>query len=272
MPGKETSRASFPLRLRIAIPLLAVPLLASVPVGEAAQSGQRTFHSVEEASRALFVAVEAGETDGLTQILGQGNELISSSDAAQDRLDRERFVRKYQQMHRLVRERNGEVILYIGAENWPFPIPLVAHDGVWSYDSDAGQEEVLYRLVGENEVTAIEVCHELLAASKGPRQSADANDHVDPLLASARTDGRAVALHGYYFRFLPTARNDAFGVVAYPAEYGVSGVMTFVVDSEGVVYQKDLGPGTTEAATKIGAPHTDATWKPAEPGLADHSG
>jgi Protein of unknown function (DUF2950) len=271
MPSEVKSRARFPLRLKIAIPLLAVPFAASVQVCQAEQSSQRTFHSAEEASHALLVAAEAGETDALTQILGQADELISSNDAAQDRLEREQFVHKYLEMHRLVRERNGEVVLYIGAENWPFPIPLVTHDGVWSYDSDAGREEVLYRRVGENEVTAIEVCHELIATLNKPRAHVDPDNPVGPLLASARSDHKAAAFRGYYFRFVHNARSDTLGFIAYPAKYGVSGVMTFVVEREGIVYQKDLGPGTMQVVTDMAAYPTDSTWEPAEPELADHA-
>ena len=96
-----------------------------------------------------------GMSRGLEAILGAGTEVTSSNDDVEDKLERERFSQKYQEMHRLVREPDGLTVLYIGAENWPFPIPLVSKNGAWYFDSDSGLEEILFRTVGENEVTAI---------------------------------------------------------------------------------------------------------------------
>ena len=73
----------------------------------------------------------------------------------QDKVERELFVQKYQEMHRLGREADGSVTLYIGAENWPFPIPLVATNGVWRFDPDAGAKEVTFRRIGDNELRAL---------------------------------------------------------------------------------------------------------------------
>src|SRR5712672_2591091 len=69
------------------------------------------------------------------------------------------FRSKYQEMHRLVREADGTTVLYIGAENWPFPIPLASKDRAWYFDSDAGQAEILFRTIGEDETMALQVCH-----------------------------------------------------------------------------------------------------------------
>src|SRR5579864_7353338 len=75
----------------------------------------------------------------------------SAGDEIEDKLEREQFSQKYQEMHRLVREADGNTVLYIGAENWPFPIPLVSTNGAWHFDSDAGKSEILFRTIGENE-------------------------------------------------------------------------------------------------------------------------
>jgi len=257
--------AKFASRAHIAIPLLAMPLAAWLQVCEAQQASQRTFHSAEEASHALFVAVEADATGAVTQILGQNNELTSSSDVDQDKAERAQFVRKYREMHRLAREHNGEVVLYIGAENWPFPIPLVSHNGVWQFDADAGEKEVLYRRIGENELTAIQACHALIATLKKPQAHADADNPVAALAAAAtKADNKPVPYQGYDFRTLPSSGSSTPAVVAYPTEYGSSGVMTFIVGDDGVVYEKDLGPHTTKVATAMGAYRKDPTWKPAE--------
>jgi hypothetical protein len=229
------------LLTNITTSMAALPLAAWLQVCQAQQSPQRTFASAEDASQALFTAAEADETGAVAQILGQENGLATSSDAQQDKLERAQFIRKYREMHRLAREPNGEVILYVGAENWPFPIPLKAHDGVWRYDADAGKREVLYRRIGENELAAIETCR-TLSVSK-PQVPAQP------------------ATPGYSYRVLSNS------VVAYPTAYGSSGIMTFIVSDKGVVYQKDLGASTEKAATRMARFHTDSTWKPAETGL-----
>ena len=259
--------AKFPSRAQIAIPLLAMPLAAWLQVSEAQQASQRTFHSAEEASHALFVAVEADATSAVTQILGQNNELTGSSDADQDKAERAQFVRKYREMHRLARENNGEVVLYIGAENWPFPIPLVSHNGVWHYDSDTGEKEVLYRRIGANEVAAIEACHALIATLEKPQAHTDSDNPAGPLLTAARADNKPVPFQGYSFRLLSKPGHDKFGIVAYPTVYGSSGIMTFIVNDKGVVYQKDLGAGTEKVAAGMTTYPADSTWVSAETGL-----
>ena len=121
---------------------------------------------------------------------------------------------------------SGGIVLYIGAENWAFPIPLVSRNGVWRFDSDAGMHEIRYRRIGENEVTAIELCQALAAQSP-------------------KSGDRPVAFHGYYFRRLAGSGNR-FAAIAYPAADRSSGVMTFIVDPDGGAYEKDLGPNTGE--------------------------
>jgi len=255
-------------RTNMTIPL-AVPLAACLQVCQAQPATQRTFASAEDASQALFVAAEADETGAVAQILGQENELTSSSDAGQDKLDRAQFVRKYRQMHRLARERTGEVVLYIGAENWPFPIPLVARDGVWHYDTDAGKREVLYRRIGENEVTAIETCRALMTSLEKPQAQAEANDPAALLLTAARANNKPVPYQGYSYRVLASRGNTATAIVAYPTAYGSSGIMTFIVSDSGVVFQKDLGASTEKVATRMATYHTDRTWTPAETGVEE---
>src|ERR1700685_342861 len=108
--------------------LAACALLAvgSVELCVAAPSNQPTFASPDDAGRALASAVQQRDEQAVRDILGGGSELLSSDNKVEDTLDRERFAQKYQQMHRLVREPGGITILYIGAENWPFPGPIVS--------------------------------------------------------------------------------------------------------------------------------------------------
>jgi Protein of unknown function (DUF2950) len=115
----------------------------------------KTFASPDEACRALFQAVQKDDEQSLQVILGAGREVTSSSDDLEEKLERDGFVQKYQEMHRLVNEPDKTTVLYVGAENWPFPIPLVAKNGRWHFDSRAGRDEVLYRRIGQNEAMTI---------------------------------------------------------------------------------------------------------------------
>ena len=92
-----------------------------------------------------------------------------------------------------------------------------------------------------------------------------------------RVGGARTPFHGYYYKILtrqgaaaPGGAVDyivngkmigGFALVAYPAQYGNSGVMTFIVDHDGVVYEKDLGPNTAKIASAITAYDPDSTWK-----------
>lgn len=78
--------------------------------------------------------------------------------------DADLFAKKYEQMHRLVKEPDGETTLYVGAENWPLPIPLVEKNGAWYFDGALGAQEVTYRRIGENETNAIHVLRGLAEA------------------------------------------------------------------------------------------------------------
>lgn len=277
----------------------------------ARQVNQQVFHSPDEASAALFAAVQENDNRSLLEILGPaGKDLISSGDPLEDRKNRDAFVDKYQQMHRFGKEREGMMILYVGAENWPEPIPLVRASGVWYFDTDAGKEEILARRVGRNELATIDVCYQLVDAqqqhyvktSDGERSYApnfigdkDGQDGLfwsengeqavsphDALIISAGVENRTatsqdpVPLNGYYFRILTSQGTNAeggaksylvngkmlngFAFVAYPAVYRSTGVMTFIVNRNGIVFQKDLGPDTEKIAHAMAEYDPDSTW------------
>jgi hypothetical protein len=238
----------------------------------------KTFSSAGEASDALFEAAQKDDEPVLEAILGAGKEVTSSSDNEEDKLEREQFTRKYQEMHRLVQEPDGSTVLYIGAENWPFPIPLVSKNGEWYFDSDSGKQEILYRRIGENEATAIEVCEEFAMANNAAAAKANSEDPITKFaeslasVATANADSKEPnSFHGYYFRVVAPnrapevsgggKRTKGLKLVAYPAEYQSSGVKTFVVTHRGVVFEKDLGPGTTTLAPQMKA-RTGSNWHP----------
>jgi hypothetical protein len=237
------------------------------------QTSQPTFTSAADAALSLFQAVQANNEQAIANILGGPSDLTSSHDEGQDKIDRGLFVEKYQQMHRLSRDADGSMTLYIGAENWPFPIPLVAKNGTWRFDPEAGLKEVAFRRIGDNELVAIVTCHEFAAAAKNYRPNAGDTDVTDSSpkslaakAATGATGGDPVLFHGYYFRVLTARPGTAgkFALLAYPAEYRSSGVMTFVVTDKNAVYEKDLGSNTTKVASAMAAFRKDATWRVAE--------
>jgi hypothetical protein len=249
----------------------------------AQDSQPRTFASPGEASNALFQAAQEKNEPALEAILGAGKDVTSSGDEDEDKLEREQFTEKYQEMHRLVRDADGTTVLYIGAENWPFPIPLVSKDGKWYFDSARGKQEILFRRIGENEATAIDVCEEFAIAKNASAAKESGFDpivqFVDSLVSGSASNANdngnnkdSTLFHGYYFRIVsessasgPSDQGEKTGslrLVAYPAEYRSSGVMTFLVKRGGIVYQKDLGPSTTTLAPQIKT-RPDSSWHPA---------
>jgi hypothetical protein len=147
---------------------VAILLMVCFPARTMAQQyGQKTFSSPEQASDALVAALDRNDEKALVDILGaDGKQVVSSGDEVEDAHSRANFVQKYREMHRLMNEPDGTTCLIIGAENWPSPIPLM-HKGIsWYFDTDAGKKEILYRRVGRNEMSAIRVLQELVAAQK----------------------------------------------------------------------------------------------------------
>jgi hypothetical protein len=293
--------------------LIAVAILLTglFPARSAAQQrGQKTFASPEEASNALVTAAQNNDEKAMLEILGpEGKRIVSSGDDAEDAQSRANFVQKYQEMHRLVKEPDGTVCLYIGAENWPNPIPLVSNGGSWYFDTEAGKKEILYRRVGRNEMSAIRVCQELVAAQKeyysarnneyAQKLFSDEGQHnglywkaadgepqspIGPLVAwaaadtvSKSQDGEPAPYRGYYYRILKSQgagatggaktyivngkMTEGFAFVAYPAEYRSSGVMTFIVGADGVVYQKDLGKKSELLAKAMKEYNPNSSWE-----------
>jgi len=243
--------------------LLLVAGFASSSVAQ--EVAAKKFSSPEEAASALSRAAQEGDEPALEALFGAGKEVTSTSDDAEDKLEREQFSQKYQQMHRLVREPDGNTVLYIGAENWPFPIPLASKNGAWYFDSKTGMDEIKFRRIGENEATAIAVCEEFVMARNDADTKAASEDPItqfaESLASAATTNAGNKApnpFHGYYFRIVaqnpgsgtsspsntssPSKRTTRLRLIAYPVVYQSSGVKTFVVTRKGVVFENDLGP------------------------------
>jgi hypothetical protein len=282
----------------IAIALACFPAWArqSASAGASSPSEQpkaKAFSKPEDAAAAIYAAAKRNDEAELLVILGpDAKEIIQwSDDPAERREHRQMFAQKYEQMHRLMKEPDNTVALYVGSQNWPLPIPLVEYHGAWYFDAELGRQEIRYRRIGDNEMKAAEVCRTLVDAEKEYRATAhqytakfmSSNDSRDglywtsaddasrspigPYLAHAGVSGQDTSLsqpfHGYYYRILLQG-SDAFAIIAFPAEYRSSGVMTFLVNQDGGTYEKDLGEQTAALANQISSSAADNTWKPME--------
>jgi hypothetical protein len=236
---------------------LAAVMLLVAPLAHAEAPSQTTFPTAAAASHALFVAVKNHDEATIGQILGATQTAAERRD--EERLEHEQFAQKYEEMHRIGHGRKGQTVLYIGAENWPFPIPLVSQNNTWHFDFAAGEKEVMFRRIGENELTAIEVCRALATAAHDPKAHED-DELLAKLLADEHSDAEPTLFRGYHFRVLNRHDNN-FSVVAYPSVYRSSGVMTFIADQHAAVYAKDLGANTTKLARAIKGYHPDKSWR-----------
>lgn len=269
------------------------------PVTEQPQG--KSFSAPDQAANALYGAALRNDDAELLVILGPGGkEIIEwSKDPKERQEQREEFANKYRQMHRLKHEPDGTVALYVGAENWPLPIPLVKYKGAWYFDAGLGKQEIRYRRIGRNEMEALEVCRALVDAEKEYygeqhhysanlnsngdshdglywKTSGNAKSPIGPYLAHAGMDGPGrEPYHGYFYRILLTQNSassagseagkaGSFAILAFPAEYRSSGVMTFIVDQDGKAREKDLGQQTATAAAQINSYNPDDSWKTVE--------
>jgi hypothetical protein len=302
--------------LRLLLLAVMLPLAACRESGKASMSApsESVFATPDDAGTALLTAGKSGDQGALMTIFGpDSKDLISSGDAVQDKHIIDLFVSGYGVMHRWRQMPDGSQILLVGADNFPFPIPLKKNtDGKWFFDTAAGKDEVLNRRIGRNELAIIAVCGAAVDAQAEyfahPHNGEKAKQYavkfmsdpdkqnglywkaaegqapspLGPLAASAASEGYTAkpeghtAFHGYYFRMLKGQTDKApggaknyvvdgkmtggFAFVAYPAEYGNSGVMTFIINQDGVLLQKDIGKTTTQIATAMNDFDPDPTW------------
>lgn len=305
------------VKLGVLLPLLTVIAGMTARPLAAQQSNEKTFASAGAAVLALYDAAKADDMNAAAVIFGSNsNDILHTGDAVADKNMVSEFVRRYDQMHRVVIEPDGRATLYLGADNWPFPIQVVkSGGGSWYFDTEAGKKEILYRRVGRNENDAIEILQALVTAQKdyaAERHDGDKTKHyalkfisddgkqnglywktsdnetpspIGPLLVAAAGEGYAMQqgkpqpYHGYYYRMLtrqgPAAKGGArdylvngqlvrgFAFVAYPAEYRNSGVVTFIINQDGTVYEKDLGSDTGKIAGSMTEYNPDSSWSPA---------
>jgi hypothetical protein len=290
----------------------------SKPTTTTDTAAQTTFKNALEAGQALQAAARANDDKAVARILGpQSGALLSSGDPAEDKAALASFATKFDQMNRWVAMTDGSQVLNIGADNYPFPIPLARDSSSkWYFNAKAGEDEILARRIGANELLAIDATSSIANAEELYFQKAhdgnaahqytsliistagkqdglywdvpdgqvssplgDVSDFAKSALSSAGSTDETV-FDGYSFRILSAQGDKAkggaknyvvngkmtggFAVLASPVKYKNSGIMTFIINREGVVYQKDLGQNTAAAAASIKDYNPTAGWEPAE--------
>ncbi|MGB8989378.1 MAG: DUF2950 family protein, partial [Candidatus Sulfotelmatobacter sp.] len=140
--------------------LMALSCLVSAkPLTAQAVSGQKTFSSPTEAVQSLVEAAKSGNPEQLVPLLGShAADIISSGDLGVAKQVLANFVKAYGEKHSLSVEAQGYEFLQVGQGNWPFPFPIVRDGTVWYFDIDRGNQEILDRHIGRNELGAIAVC------------------------------------------------------------------------------------------------------------------
>jgi hypothetical protein len=298
--------------------ILTVAILAACGIGaalaqERKAASQKTFDSPEAAVKALIDATSKNDSAELTAVLGSnGQGILTSGDANQDQAERREFAQLATARHRLERSamKAGTMILVVGQQDWPFPVPLVSAGQHWHFDPELGALEVRARRVGANELDAIEICSGYVEAQQAyaaqHRSGAATMEYAKAIMsapgqkdglyqagasselvpqgfadAAVETPGhKAKPYHGYYFRVLREQGPNApggphkyvagkymiggFALVAWPADYGVSGVHTFIVNQDSLVYEKDLGPQTSTLAPGLVRYDPDRSWSPVD--------
>jgi hypothetical protein len=280
-------------------------------------ASQTSYASPQEAADALVQAASNDDVTKMVAILGSdGKDLVASADRVQDRNRAMTFAAKAREKRAIEIDPKdpARATLSVGNDNWPLPIPIVMRGGKWSFDTEAGHDEVLLRRIGANELDVITILrgydeaqqkyatelHDGATVNQYARRIISTPGKHDGLAwknpdgswggpvgqaAAAAMEqgyGEKKPFHGYYFRILegqgPSARLGkldyvvdgamigGFGLVAWPAEYEVTGVQTFITSYDGAVYQKDLGPKTAEIASTMDRYDPDDSWKRTDDG------
>jgi len=299
---------------RMSMTLLAVLILLTScnktekPVSE--QTAQKTFASPEEAGAAVVAAAKSGDQNTLLAIFGPDSKhVLFTGDTVNDQDNLKGFVASYDQMHRWGNLKAGGKVLYTGADNFPFPIPLDKNSsGQWSFDTAAGNDEILARRIGRGELTAMAACGtaaiaedqyfskvkqyaQRFASDQGkqnglywPVAEGRPASPLGPLGDFAKALGYPNAgdkpqpFNGYYYRILTkqgaTVKGGSkdyivdgkmtggFAILAYPVEYRNTGIMTFLIGKDGVIYQKDLGEKTTDEGGAMTEYNPGEGWSP----------
>jgi len=218
----------------------------------AQEAGQKTYASPADAAQALYDAAKTNDAGAQAAVLGASSQnILNSGDPVQDTNARENFITKFEQMNRIGKESDGSRILFVGADNWPFPVSLKQANGRWYFDTVSGKEEILFRRIGANEYAAMRVMNALADAqldyhdrfahytdqwvsSEGKQDGlywkageGEPESPIGPLAAHATAEGYTneppEPFHGYIFRILTAQGSEVKGAAK---SYLVNGKMT----------------------------------------------
>ena len=279
----------------------------------AARTGPQGFDTPQQASKTLASAANNFDEGTLIKIFGeQGADLVLTGELPQDKQRAADFSQMaIEKLNTVVDPTNANrAIVYVGDEDWPFPIPLEKRAGKWYFNAQAGKQEMLFRRIGANELSAIQICLGYVDAQNEyayePREGYNVNQYAQKIISTPGTPGlawqdadgtwegpigenvaKAIAqgyapnaqpYHGYYFKVLkgqgPAAPMGqlnyviegvmigGFALAATPAEYRVTGVKSFIVSNDGIVYEQDLGPNSLEIFQKMELYNPDKKWQP----------
>jgi hypothetical protein len=298
---------------------LIITAVAGRSIAGVDAADQKTFRTPDAAAQALVAAAQKETRAEVIAIIGEElRGAVSTGSPAQDQVEKAVILRlaKESTIAKVDAKNPDRATVYLGKNEWPFPVPLVRTGSRWRFDSKAGLEEIEDRKIGRNELGAMAACVAYVAAqleyasedrsgegilkfaqkirsSPGKHDglfwSNDRGEEPSPLgpfaansAAAESADGAKPApLFGYYYRILTSQGDNAvggardflidgellggFGLVAWPAEYGVTGVNTFIVNQRRRIYEKDLGKQTQEAVKGITRFDPDKSWNKTEP-------
>ncbi len=305
-----TTHSSGHRRLGAILAVLVGVLVTWGPAWAGAVETQMHFETPEAAAEALLTALKNNDDSALSALFGaEYADRLLSKDKVAARESRERVYQAAQKALIVRKDTADRAVLVIGPDAWPFPIPLVRSGSDWRFHTAEGLEEIINRRIGADELKAIEVCRDYIAAQRryaskirdksGVRKFAqrlvstpgtEDGLYWDPAVADGEESpfGPRIAeflkagrkpgdpYYGYYFRILtgqgshvPGGRYNyvingnmiaGFALVAFPADHGNTGVMTFLVSPQGKIYQKNLGPRTGAIVKAMHEYNPDATW------------
>ncbi|MER1975153.1 DUF2950 family protein [Pseudocitrobacter faecalis] len=255
-------------------------LLFSLPLVSFAQ--QQFAHPLDAAT-AFADAVTTRNEPQLTALLGDDWRQFLPPDGA-DPEAVARFERDWKISHRI--DQQGDTAhINVGADNWQLPLPIVKTEAGWHFDMQAAQDEIITRTIGRNELSAIGAMHAYVDAQEDyhlrkqryasklissagqqdglywPIQPGEAPSPLGPAFSPVMP---GEGYHGYRFRIIDSNQSDGFALIAWPVEYGETGVMSFIVSQDDRVYQADFGEETAKNVAAITRFDTQAPWQPEE--------
>lgn len=270
------------------------------------------YQTPQDALEALAEALSLGSVEETVSAVDpEALELFKDPENPANTAHIEELAGLYAEGYRFVPKGEG-LVIELGREGWPLAIPLSRSGDGWVFDLAAGQEELISRQIGRNEIAVIEALRGYVAIQRAFREIDHDEDGVlefaaqlistpgardglywpgedspiGDMAARASLDGFDAGkgpeapepFRGYYFRILqeqgPNAPGGAHSYIvngnmlaghamlAVPAEYGVTGITSFLVSETGIVMESDLGPDSVAIALATKSYDAGEGWAP----------